>query len=157
MLDDFWPDDLDETTATAPVVLLKEQGSLLGKKTKNLVQGRVSGIEPEKWGYPGGFFYGFNIVAPALGGYQYQIFGISHKIDFYPLRLKANEDVWKDLPSELRDKYRPSVETYLTSRLILEVPAEDDFKDLLKAIFRAPKVKRVVQSILAQSGLRRSA
>ena len=39
---DLWPDDIAVTSLQVPVTILRQQATLLGEKTKNLVEGEVS-------------------------------------------------------------------------------------------------------------------
>ena len=39
---DLWPDDIEHTSVKAPVTILREQGTFLGRKTSNLVEGEIT-------------------------------------------------------------------------------------------------------------------
>ena len=83
----LWPEDIAVTDAVAPVSILKEQASLLGNRTRNLVEGSVSRrIDIDSFG-DDSFWYEFDLVAPALNRYQYRLFSIKHSINFYPLTI----------------------------------------------------------------------
>jgi len=127
----LWPEDIAVTDAVAPVSLLKEQASLLGDRTKNLVEGRVTpGVgKSVALMLEGGFTYDFDIVAPALNNYRYRLFSVSHGVEFYPLVIDAP-------PFSVAE---------------LHVENEEEFLKTLEAIFSSDKTKRIISSLIAQS------
>lgn len=79
---DLWPANISsETTLRTPVTILREQASLLGSKTQNIVLADVnsSGME-----------HHFYLVAPALKNYKYLLFTVVHDIGLYPLRFNQS-------------------------------------------------------------------
>ena len=143
---DLWPEDIyvRESQLRAPVTILKEQASLLGKKTRNLVVGRVGRMAEtealhlgDTVGYrDSSFGYYFRLAAPALDGYQYTLFFIVHGIDLYPVRFRLDESIAQEIfhnPS-----YAPTAES------------EAEFTMLLSKIFAASKTRSVIQAMLAQ-------
>jgi hypothetical protein len=91
-MDDLWPDNLQVVNFKAPVAILREQAEFLGRKTQNIVEGRVQDISSS----PGrlilgatiqDFYYGFELVAPALGSYSFRLLSIQHGLAVYPLYL----------------------------------------------------------------------
>jgi hypothetical protein len=122
----LWPEDIAVTDAVAPVVILKEQASLLGQRTQNLVEARVHPGQLHYVGYP--FVYYFELVAPALDNYRYRLFGISHGVEFYPVRIEFEEF----------DGYRDAI-------------SESEFMDELAKIFSSERTKRIISSLIAQS------
>lgn len=119
----LWPEDVAMTDALAPVTILKEQASLLGQRTRNLVEARVSQRQSSKFD----FCYYFELVAPALDNYIYRLFQILHNVEFYP--------VWIDF-------FEVSP---------IEVQNEDEFILELEKIFSSEKTKRIISSLIAQS------
>jgi hypothetical protein len=113
------------TAAVAPVVILKEQASLLGQRTQNLVEARVL---PGQSRNNSGFVYYFELVAPALDNYRYQLFEISHGVEFYPVRIEFEE--------------------FSGPRNAI---SESDFMQELGNIFSSARTKRIISSLLAQS------
>lgn len=147
MTDDLWPDDIQSlkySDLRPPVAILKEQGTLLGRKTDNLVEGEVVRVPgdflPE---YKYDFAYIFYLVAPALSDYRYKLLDILHSVDFYPLLIGTGDDVLGELPAEMeKGKY---------DRLVAD--SQDRFIEILRAIFATKKVRRVIEAIIAQSGV----
>ncbi|MFH1115955.1 MAG: hypothetical protein V1792_18745 [Pseudomonadota bacterium] len=136
---DLWPNSLDSLPLDrAPVTILREQASLLGRKTNNLLEGEVIQIEPFDAADPE-FTYRFNIVAPALGNYRYGLFMIFHAITLYPVRFRVDEDVRTELAVGVESQGRIPV-------------AEDEtqFVDILRQILASTKTQRVIAGLLTQ-------
>lgn len=127
----LWPEDIAVTDAVAPVSILKEQASLLGKRTKNLVEGSVTPsfrdlnllLRNNK------FSYDFDVVAPALNGYRYRLFNVSHGVEFYPLTIDSAALNTSDF----------------------KVDNEEEFLKALEVIFSLEKTKGIIGSLIAQS------
>lgn len=79
---DLWPKDIGEATLVAPSAILKEQASMLGEKTKYLVTAEVVTKSEGST-----LIHTFQIKAPALDNYTYQLFSVHHGINFYPLSV----------------------------------------------------------------------
>jgi hypothetical protein len=76
---DFWG-DIQENEVRTPLSILREQAALLGPKTKHLLKAEVGTyVSSER------FVHHFNLVVPALDNYRYELFGITHGIDLYPV------------------------------------------------------------------------
>ncbi len=119
MPDNLWPENIADSNLTTPVTILKEQAALLGEKTRQLVKGEVVTQATGNL-----FVHYFYINAPTLS-YKFELFTLSHGINFYPLVMKYLNN---------------------TTPLI----SESAFKDKLKEIFAAQHTLNVVHSILAQ-------
>ena len=117
--DDLWPENIADSHLTTPVTVLKEQAALLGEKTRQLVKGEVVTQTTGNL-----FVHYFYIAAPTLS-YKFELFTLSHGVNFYPLVMR-----------------------YLNDTISLR--SESEFKDKLKEIFVAPHTLNVVHSILAQ-------
>ena len=95
----LWPDAVDVTAITPPVVFLREQAALLGERTKGLVHGEIeSRTEPlEKveefldQAISGDdlvtHVHTMYLVAPALDNYQYVLLSVRHDFGAYPCRV----------------------------------------------------------------------
>ena len=131
---DLWPDDVAAETVTAPVTILAEQGEVLGSKTQNLVKGevrRIAGTDMHS------FSYRLLLVAPALGFYGYELMRISHGVDLYPVTIAADDDVLRELTGAGQEE--------------LVANTQDEFVEILAAIFRTRKTRQVIRALLAQS------
>ena len=65
-----------------PLVILREQASLLGSKTKNLVEASVTTHANGNI-----FHHSFDLVVPALDRYTYNLFTIIHGPSLYPVTV----------------------------------------------------------------------
>ena len=137
---DLWPDGISSRTSLkTPVAILGEQGTLLGKKTNNLVEGMIVRVRETTFG--GDFGYTFYLSAPALSGYRYQLLEISYPVGLYPLIITiSDESVVSEIPEEMQE-----------TRGIFTANSEDNFIDILRKIFATKKVKQVIDAIIAQS------
>ncbi len=155
---DLWPDQLDAFNLKAPVAILREQATLLGQKTKNLVQAEVE----NGTNVNGDFTYHFFIVAPTLNNYHYRLFTIEHKITLYPVQIYLGED----LGQELGASRNPLTEAQLAMKQTLRgmglwppsgVPpyyvsaqSEDEFVGVLKVILSSQITLQVISALRSQ-------
>jgi hypothetical protein len=121
----LWPNDIaiSNNNLRAPVTILRQQATFLGEQTQNLVVAEVNSENRD-----GTFWYGFNLVAPALGNYRYRLFSIIHSINFYPIEID-----------------------FFGVDGLIKVSSEQEFIESLKTIFASEKTKQVVQALMAQS------
>jgi hypothetical protein len=129
---DLWPDDIDTVNETSPVAILSEQAAALGKRTNNVV---TAEIQPLKAREEGRLLFSFNLVAPFLNNFRFQLFRVSHEvIQMYPVRfinmLKADSD----------GKYES-----------VELPDKEAFYEKLRSIFSHTSVRSAIASLRAQS------
>ncbi len=131
-MDDLWPEYLTVTEMKAPIAILREQASLLGKKTQNIVQAQTDRVDADS----DVFYYVFHIVAPGLGNYRYRLFAIRHNIDFYPVVF--------DIGQDMKDEIYPDREK-------ISAGSEKEFLDILKKIFQSERTKQIIQALISQS------
>lgn len=135
---DLWPDDIGiSSELKAPIIILREQASLLGPKTQNLVEGMV--VQRPTRELTSDFEYDFFLVARALR-YRYMLFAVEHTIDQYPVTIRPQPSIM----DEIRKPDQESSE--------IKVESEDEFLEVLRRIFHTNSVRGVVQGILAQFG-----
>ena len=109
---DLWPANIADSHLITPVTILKEQAALLGEKTRQLVKGEVVTQTTGSL-----LFHYFYIAAPTLN-YRFELFNISHKVNFYPLVMRyANNTT--SLASE--DAFKEKLKEILTSQHTLNV------------------------------------
>ena len=121
-MQDLWPDDFGKFTVVPPVVILREQADLLGKKTKGLITAEVRSYEDNKQ-----FRHKFYLVVPTLGNYSYLLLSAAHDIRLYPAGL---------LDSSTDTSY--------------ECNSEQEFIVRLRAILATEQTKQIVGAILSQ-------
>lgn len=146
---DLWPSEIGPVTdVKVPVSILKEQASLLGNKTKNIVEAEIipKYIESDDSEEENEFIYFFYLVAPVLDNYRYKLFAIRHKIELYPLRIYPDEDILNELLRDVPDEIQPFIRPQF-------VAAEDEkeFLTYLRHIFGAKKTIRIINSLIAQA------
>ncbi len=138
-MESFWPADLAFDEKNAPVTILREQASLLGQQTRNIVQAQV---EPMSWlTNPEKFGYVFYIITSLLENYRYKLFTIEYDVNLYPVTVKADEDI--------RDEILGKNIESLTVQMSAD--SEEAFSELLKRIFHSQKTKKIISAILSQS------
>ncbi|MEI7866918.1 MAG: hypothetical protein WCI11_03430 [Candidatus Methylumidiphilus sp.] len=130
-MNDLWAEDIATEKVRTPVAILREQASLLGKKTQNVVLAEVVTSAGSR------FHHRFNITAPALGDYSYTLFSINHPIGPYPLEVDLDDDIAKELGK--------SIDRNMT------IENEADFINLLNQILKAERTKHIIRILLAQS------
>lgn len=148
MVDDLWPEELESAKIRPPVAILKEQASLLGQKTKNVVEGAVS--EASTFEMEETMEYSFNLVAPALGEYRYRLFTMSHDICMYPLIITMEREIFQEVNPEKPGKVSVQ-DASLRIRNQVKVDTESNLLEVLKKIFAATKTRQIIAAILAQS------
>jgi hypothetical protein len=84
---DFWGDIAPGTVRT-PAAILREQATLLGTKTKNLIEARV--VTDASFGE---IRHRFLLVVPGLDNYKYQLFRIEHDVNLYPVTVETEPPV----------------------------------------------------------------
>jgi len=72
-IEDFWPAEIVDAADPPPVALLKEQATLLGVKTKGLVEGVIKASTED-----GTAYYSLYLKAASLGDYLYKLLYIAH-------------------------------------------------------------------------------
>jgi len=135
---DLWPSDLGRVKQRTPAAILQEQGAVLGRRTSNLVIGRVVPESGLSYVLPPDappideeqrFSYSFDLVAPALDHYHFKLFSFTHGIiNFYPVHFILG---------------RPEMTRWASS--------EAEFVTVVREILNLDHTKRVIDSLIAQS------
>jgi hypothetical protein len=138
-MSDLWPKDIGQTALRAPVTILREQASLLGEKTQNLVKADVDTLSPHSPYNQFGaeFVHRFYLIAPALDDYRYKLFEITHPVDLYPVNFHLDEDIQEELLAK-------------NGKEPLSAQTEDELTNILGKILNSEKAKHVVRALLAQ-------
>ena len=131
---DLWPDKIAVEKMITPVTILRQQASLLGKKTKNIVQGEVRSSKDNFTS----FNYAFYIIATAMDNYRYKLLEISYDESLYPVEINVEKEIWDEIPFRAMEYH-------------VIAGSEKEFQDILKAIFGSKKVLRVISVLLSQS------
>jgi len=121
---DLWPDDIGQTSLTAPLSVLQQQARLLADKTGGLVLGAVESVTERA----SSFMHSFILVAPTLNNYTTRVFRVKHGVHFYPLEILTEID---------GPNFRAAT--------------QEDFLRALTEIFSSVPLKKMVHSLIAQS------
>ncbi len=137
----LWPQDLFTAVDVqrTPLALLREQATLLGEQTKNLVEAKVTtSVEPSLprnfqtlatligSSTNNSFVQKFSLVSTALGNYTYELFRVAHPVEGYPVKVFFQDEEYVAI-------------------------LEDELIGVLKMIFAHEKTRRVIQAMIAQS------
>lgn len=120
----LWPEDIADVKTTPPLTILRTQASNLDDKTGMLVRATIESVAERT----NSFMHSFLLVAPSLGNYTTRLFRVRHGVHFYPLEI-------------LTDLDGPN----------FRAASQEDLVRALAEIFRSPPVKKMVQSLIAQS------
>jgi len=132
---DLWAEGIGVSKLRPPVIILKEQASLLGQKTNYIVTAEVksSVVSSNK------IRHDLFIVAPTLDNYTFNLFSISHdSIELYPVFFSLDRAMMLDIYGDIKSE-------------TIKSDIEDDYIAMLEKILKSNRSKRVVQSLLAQS------
>jgi hypothetical protein len=118
----LWGDLTSLEVVRTPKTVLEEQANLLTKATKGVLFGVV-----EDASYPGQFQYNLDVRVPSLNNYSYTILSVSHSLDLFPLRLRAE---------------RPATD--------VKIDSDDQFEDLLERILSSSEVRSALSRLKSQ-------
>jgi hypothetical protein len=109
---DFWG-DIGPAQIRTPASILREQASLLGEKTHNLIEGKVATSNNGAF-----FFQTMFLVAPALNNYHYELLKVRHEIQLYPVVDVTNPGKPLKSEAEFVDWLRAKLSSLETRRII---------------------------------------
>jgi hypothetical protein len=142
---DLWPQDIDVKSVVPPVVILREQASLLAERTRGLVRGEVESAETpadELEEYVADalkpenrieFTHTLLLVAPALENYRYALLSVKHDFQPYPCKATFHPN--------------PSLSTATEP----DVSGEQEFVSWLKHVLASRETRRVIQALIYQA------
>jgi hypothetical protein len=149
---DLWPEKINtKIKKIAPVTILRQQASLLGKKTKNIVEGQVE-TRTVKDSYEEKLLeHSFYVVAPVLDFYKYPLFRVQHGIlDWYPLKIFVDVIDSKSFKEKGWDVQNMKRRIRLKAASI-GTETEEEFIEKLKEIFALEETQQAIGSLIAQS------
>ena len=136
---DFWGEIVPAQERT-PLAILREQASLLGTKTKNLVEATVdTSVTPD-----GQFVHRFTLVVPSLSNYRFELFRIEHGLAIYPIAVA---------PEVLSAQSGRGAVNLLVNPLLMSsrLRTEPEFVDWLRRKLSSTETKRIIANLLAQA------
>ena len=101
-----------------PVTLLREQASLLGKATNNLLVGEVHSSSDSSNQQ---FRADLSIVAPTLNDYRYHVLHIDYSLGFYPVMIKDEGAGGPRKTVQNEEELKAIVAEVLQSRIVRDV------------------------------------
>lgn len=125
---DLWG-DISSKPIKTPVSILREQGSLLEKKTNGVLTVVVSAYQVGD-GNDARFTYNFTINVPSLN-YKYKLFSITHPINLYPVIFNVEKEIIDDNKTIANN--------------------ESEFLEILGQILKSPKTQGILNALLSQS------
>src|SRR5215469_4106631 len=126
---DLWPADLGKDKVITPSAILRQQASLLGKRTHNLVEAKV-----ETTTLRDKFIHRFVIEAPPLGNYKYTLFTLAHPVGLYPIEIVNG----------------PTAAYPSFPQISEGIGSEKDLLAWLKWVLNEDETKRVINGLLSE-------
>jgi hypothetical protein len=146
-VEDLWPADIESAPdQLPPITILKQQAAMLGQRTRNLLEGQVETRTEESYRRLRHVLF---IVAPALDFYRYPLLEVEHAVvGIYPVTITAS---W-NAPREPEEE-GIGVDESLDRHYKLTASDESQFKNALKDLLGHEETKKIIGSLLAQSGV----
>ena len=124
--EDLWGDLPKPDTMVKPGTLLREQASLLGSKTQNIVEAYVESFATKRKNRVG---LRMSIRCAAVDNYEFQVLTIDHDLlTIYPISLTSAMDM-----------------------VNYEIQDEEQFRSALRQIFSSEKLRRVIAALLREA------
>ena len=124
---DLWPTDFNIGSEPSPSTILRQQGYILGERTRDVVFGEVESAQES----PGRFTHTFWLSAPYLKLRQY-VLKVRHGLEPYP----ADVTLLSAKGSELRKEVTEKPERFMT---------------VVREMLSAPHIVQLVGSLIAQA------
>jgi hypothetical protein len=131
---DLWPQSFGEPPQPPPVVILRQQGLLLGKRTDNLVYGEVHSQTLPL----GQFAHVLEVVAPLLA-FRQPIVIVGHSVDVYPTQIGR-----PDLSNPTNRRGFPTIASPKT------VTSSQEFMAALEEILKSEETLKLIQTLIGQ-------
>lgn len=129
---DLWG-DIPEKPIKTPVSILREQGSILEKKTSGILTVSIP-TSQSGGGNDARFTHHFVINAPSLN-YTYQLFSIYHTIALFPVTFVVENEMFS------------------SSNGSKTVNNEKEFLEILGQILQSPKTQNILHALLSQTAV----
>ena len=145
----LWPEGFTENEKITARQMLEEQSKLLPKLTGDLVYAEVSELSPIEAAreslfrgeLQGEFVYSFDIRGKFLEKYRFRVLSFSHDIAFYPVLIRLDELLGK----ELKIPEGPSEAPTIT------INEPEELEKFLSSVLRSERIGKVVGSLIKLS------
>jgi hypothetical protein len=116
---DLWGEIQVPDGVPTPTTILRQQASLLGSKTQNLIEARVDTVTAGT-----ALHHSFNLVVPTLDNYTYTLFTVWHRVGakLYPVRVSDNTAV--DSPEEFTEWLGKQLSSQETKKILNNLLAQ---------------------------------
>lgn len=114
--DDLWPKEFKIEDQRTPLIILREQATLLGPKTNNIVEAKVQSSSSSS----GLLQVLFDLVAPALNNYRIRLFTVFHPIEIFPLLIRVEKPT-KEIRIEGMDDFVVAVREILSGEETIKI------------------------------------
>ena len=141
-MENYWPKiDLEES-ALFPKEILEEQARFLPEVTHGKLFGEVVDYSMQIYDEideyrDSEFCYRFLLKSKFMPNYQFAILTIFHNIEMYPVEIKVDETIKKQLTESKRG--------------FIKVDNEEEFKHELQRILQSEKIKTVMSALIRLS------
>jgi hypothetical protein len=140
---DLWPEDI-KVEVLPPIAILKVQEELLARKTKGLLQAKVSTVETDKL-----VQHQLDLIAPNLHFYRERILSAMHEREMlYPVSVTA--DVLARRPAEPLAELGTALARAIAPLAPQRAATDDEFIRLVREILRSENVRALIASLLAR-------
>ena len=142
MSENLWGELPESGQVRIPVTILREQATVLGELTENVLSARVRGLPLPTPDMPGTissnrFVYAFDILAPAMQGYSVTLLYMAHDVGIYPVF------VFNVLAHRGQDPLR--------ERTVEVCKSEENFKEVLRQVLTSENVRNALRLLIAES------
>ena len=141
---DLWPENI-RVDVLAPIVILRAQEGLLGKRTQGILEARVTTTATEEFAQ-----HQLDLIAPALNRYRETLLTATHQRErVYPVRVAAEcfqpqRGLLPPMPDIGPLLGKPPAGTQ-------DANNQEEFIDLLRTVLRSPQVSAAIDSLIARS------
>ena len=111
----LWPRRLKPSEIRTPIWVLRRQAEELYQQTKGLLRGdlRIDGSRGNLWVH-------FNVIAPALGNYEFWILSVHVPTKGFPATLKSQAPDTTSIQCETLAEFEQELERILGSPWVIE-------------------------------------
>ena len=153
---DLWSDDI-KMDVLSPLVILRSQASLLGRKTQGILKGEVVTVTSDVL-----VQHLLDLIAPVLDQYRATLLTATHQQNkVYPVRVAAQCLAPKTKPMSLDEQLAINKGKMWTAILSFrpgELPpnqreafTQEEFIELVRRVFHSGEVRSLIQSLVARS------
>ena len=139
---DLWPEEIKESSEVlSPLRIIKEQASLLGKKTKNIV---VAGVQQQRTNIKSNNFNYDFYIGSGVQEYRFVLFSFRYSYKLYPVYIDIDSDI-------LAEYYEELSPFWSEKHNALSLSDTDEIIIVLGIIFKSSKTIKIINALLELS------